>query len=216
MRALLFLPLLFAQAAPVGRVEGDVLAIRAGKIFTAAGRPIDGGVILIENGKITSVGTGAVPAGARVLDFPDAWATPGLIDLHCHVGGTLRDINDMVHPTNPELSTKATIDPESELLKDAVAGGVTTVLYIPASLARGPGDAGVGQRQEGGRQRQDPDDHPGMERSGRGKVLPVPPDDVEKDLGAAQRDDRQGDPDPPPAKLHQPPPNVTRLATRSS
>ncbi|HEX7901330.1 MAG TPA: amidohydrolase family protein [Planctomycetota bacterium] len=130
MRALLCLPLLLAvQAAPAR----EVIAIRAGKIFTAAGKPIDGGVILIENGKITSVGTGEVPAGARTLDFPDAWATPGLIDLHCHVGGTLRDINDMVHPTNPELSTKATIDPESELLKDAVAGGVTTVLYIPGS-----------------------------------------------------------------------------------
>lgn len=114
-------------------LQDEVVAVRAGKIFTSAGRPVDGGVVLVEKGRIRSVGTEAPPAGARTLDFPDAWVTPGLIDLHCHVGGTLRDINDMVHPANPELSTKATIDPDSELLKDAVAGGVTTVLYIPGS-----------------------------------------------------------------------------------
>ncbi len=110
-----------------------VTVIRAGKIFTAAGNTIDDGAILVENGKIKAVGVVEVPAGARVLEFPEAWATPGLIDLHCHIGGMIRDINDMVHPTNPELSTRATIDPSSELLKDAVAGGVTTVLYIPGS-----------------------------------------------------------------------------------
>lgn len=111
----------------------DVVVVKAGKIFTAAGKTIDGGAVVVEGTRIRAVGVEATPAGALLLDFPDAWVTPGLIDLHCHVGGTLRDINDMVHPANPELSTKATIDPDSELLKDAVAGGVTTVLYIPGS-----------------------------------------------------------------------------------
>ncbi len=110
-----------------------VVAVRAGKIFTAAADKPERAVVLVENGRIRSVGEAEIPAGAEVLDFPTAWITPGLIDLHCHIGGTLRDINEMVHPANPELSTRATIDPDSELLKDAVAGGVTTVLYIPGS-----------------------------------------------------------------------------------
>jgi len=112
----------------------NVVAIRAGKIFTAAGRNYDNAVILIEDGKIKAVGDLEIPAGTDVLDFPSAWATPGLIDLHCHIAGTgLRDINEMVHPLNPELSTRPTIDPDSDFLKDALAGGVTTVLYIPGS-----------------------------------------------------------------------------------
>ena len=114
--------------------DPPVIAVRAGKIYTATGKNVNNGVILIQGKKIRAVGKNEIPAGATVLDFPDAWVTPGLIDLHCHIGGgSLRDINDMVHPTNPELSTRPTIDPRSEMLKDAVAGGVTTVLYIPGS-----------------------------------------------------------------------------------
>ena len=128
LSAVLAIPL-FSQEQP-----GRIIAIRAAKIFTAAEKTYDHGVILIEGGKIKAVGNLEIPEGAEVHDFPTAWATPGLIDLHCHIAGAgLRDINDMVHPTNPELSTRPTIDPESELLKDALAGGVTTVLYIPGS-----------------------------------------------------------------------------------
>ena len=123
------LALISAQPAP----RALVTAIRAGKNFTSAEKNFDNEVILVEGGKIKAVGNVEIPDGAEVLDFSSAWATPGLVDLHCHIGGMIRDINDMVHPTNPELSTRATIDPDSELLKDAVAGGVTTVNYIPGS-----------------------------------------------------------------------------------
>jgi imidazolonepropionase-like amidohydrolase len=128
LTAVLLSPLLSQEVAP------KVIAIRAGKIFTATEKSYDNGVILVEGGKIKAVGNLEIPEGAEVLDYPTAWATPGLIDLHCHIAGTgLRDINEMVHPNNPELSTRATIDPDSDYLKDALAGGVTTVLYIPGS-----------------------------------------------------------------------------------
>jgi imidazolonepropionase-like amidohydrolase len=122
---------LFSQEKPA---PSRIVAIRAGKIFTATEKTFDNGVILVQGGKIQAVGNLGIPEGAEVLDFPTAWATPGLVDLHCHIAGAgLRDINDMVHPANPELSTRSTIDAESDLLKDALAGGVTTVLYIPGS-----------------------------------------------------------------------------------
>ena len=128
LSAALLTPLLSQQE------PAKVIAIRVGKIFTAAEKTYDNGVIVIESGKIKAVGNGEIPAGAEVLEYPTAWATPGLIDLHCHIAGTgLRDINEMVHPANPELSTRPTIDPDSDYLKDALAGGVTTVLYIPGS-----------------------------------------------------------------------------------
>ena len=125
------------KAAPAA--PSTVIAIRAAKILTASDKGpevIDGGIILVRDGKIEKIGRTAeveIPAGATVIDGGERWAMPGFIDLHCHIGGSMRDINDMVHPTNPELSTRPTIDPDNENLRVAVAGGVTTVNYIPGS-----------------------------------------------------------------------------------
>jgi imidazolonepropionase-like amidohydrolase len=128
-----------AQERPAPPASPGLVAIKAGKILTAAEKGpevIDRGVILVRDGKIEKIGPEAdlpIPAGATVIEAGDRWAMPGFIDLHCHIGGSMRDINDMVHPTNPELSTRPTIDPDNENLRMAVAGGVTTVNYIPGS-----------------------------------------------------------------------------------
>jgi imidazolonepropionase-like amidohydrolase len=129
----------FSPAPPQEKAPSGIVAIRAGKILTSADKGpdvINQGVIIVRDGKIEKIGPEsevAVPEGATVIDARDRWAMPGFIDLHCHIGGSMRDINDMVHPTNPELSTRPTIDPDNENLKMAVAGGVTTVNYIPGS-----------------------------------------------------------------------------------
>jgi imidazolonepropionase-like amidohydrolase len=103
-------------------------------VLTVGKGTLNHAVIVVRGGKIAEIGEGLkIPDGARVLDYSDAWAMPGMIDLHCHIGGSMRDINDMVNPRNPELATKPTIEPASEALLDAAAGGVTTVLYIPGS-----------------------------------------------------------------------------------
>ena len=50
----------------------------------SGGRIVDGGVVIVQGGKITAVG-GAAPAGARVIDLGDVTLAPGLIDLHTHL-----------------------------------------------------------------------------------------------------------------------------------
>jgi imidazolonepropionase-like amidohydrolase len=110
-------------------------AIKAGKIFTAAGPNIDAGVILVKAGKIEAVGPAAavkIPDGYKVIDASDKFVMPGLIECHCHVGGT-GDLNEMVYQTNPELRVLDQVVPHNDLLKRAIAGGVTTVCYIPGS-----------------------------------------------------------------------------------
>jgi imidazolonepropionase-like amidohydrolase len=57
---------------------------------------------------------------------------PGLIDAHCHVAGS-GDLNEMVYQTNPELRTWDQAIPHNDQLKTAIAGGVTTVCFIPGS-----------------------------------------------------------------------------------
>lgn len=110
-------------------------AIKAGKIFTAVSPNIDDGVILVKGGKIEAVGPAAgvkIPEGYTVVDCSDKFVMPGLVEVHCHVGGT-GDLNEMVYQTNPELRVLDQLVPSNPQLKRAVAGGVTTVCYIPGS-----------------------------------------------------------------------------------
>src|ERR1700737_5537579 len=80
MKSLFALLVLFL-AAPL---SAQVVAIRAGAVIDPAhGASAKDQVILIENGKIKSIGSGlAIPAGAQVIDLSHQWVTPGLIDAH--------------------------------------------------------------------------------------------------------------------------------------
>ncbi len=121
-----------------GALGGPGLAIHTLKALTCKWEGeavIDHATVLIKDGKIQSIGPDgdvAIPAGYEVLDVGDRWIMPGLVDLHSHVGGSF-DINDMVYVTQPELKVHASIVPNNENFKRAVAAGVTTVLYIPGS-----------------------------------------------------------------------------------
>lgn len=117
------------------RSEKPRLAIHAGKIITSAGEPIVNGTILVSGGRIEKVGPEkeiVVPEGYTEIDHRSRFAMPGLIDPHCHVAGS-GDLNEMVYQTNPELRNWDQAIPNNEDLKTAVAGGVTTVCFIPGS-----------------------------------------------------------------------------------
>src|SRR5438046_395387 len=67
------------------RLYGAVKAIRAGSLVDSSGRVTRNAVIVIENDRITSVGTAPVPAGAEVIDLGRYTVVPGLIDAHTHM-----------------------------------------------------------------------------------------------------------------------------------
>jgi imidazolonepropionase-like amidohydrolase len=132
--------LLLAPLSTVGLAAEEAaakpkLAILAGKIITAAGEPIVDGVILVSEGKIEAVGRASeidIPDGYETIDNSDKFALPGLVEAHSHVGGS-GDLNEMVYQTNPELRNWDQIIPHNDQLKVAIAGGVTTICYIPGS-----------------------------------------------------------------------------------
>lgn len=121
-----------------------MLVIKGGKIHTMAGEIIDGGMILIDGGKIVNVGKDlAVPEGARVISAGRKVITPGIIDAHCHagigeegIGFEGRDYNEVTDPVTAHLRAIDAINPEDIGLKDALWGGIT-------SICTGPGSANV-------------------------------------------------------------------------
>ncbi|HZH40597.1 MAG TPA: hypothetical protein VFD85_06280, partial [Gemmatimonadales bacterium] len=61
--------------------------IRNATIMTAAGQEIANGSILFKDGRIVAVGTAVTaPADAVVVDGTGKYVTPGIIDVHSHMG----------------------------------------------------------------------------------------------------------------------------------
>jgi len=127
-----------------GEVGGPGLALLAAKILTVpyeGAQFVDHGVVLVKDGKITAIGPRAevsIPADHRVVDLGDSWLTPGFIDLHCHSAGPslysgVNDLNDLVYLVNPDLRAAPSVEPHVYDMRVAIAGGITTVLYIPGS-----------------------------------------------------------------------------------
>ncbi|MFT4538704.1 MAG: imidazolonepropionase-like amidohydrolase [Planctomycetota bacterium] len=125
-----------------GEMGGPGLAIFSTKVLAVPleGRQvIDGGVVLIRDGKIQAVGEQGeidVPDDYERLDVGRRWLMPGMVELHNHIGPNsifTNDINDMVYLTNPGLRASPSLNPGNMLQRRGVAGGVTTALFIPGS-----------------------------------------------------------------------------------
>jgi imidazolonepropionase-like amidohydrolase len=111
-------------------------AFFAAKILPITAEPIFDGVVITKNGTIEAIGKASeivVPAGYERVDCGDSTIVPGIVELHCHIASPSFDLNDTVHPTNPEFRTLDLISMEHDQIKMARAGGVSTVLYIPGS-----------------------------------------------------------------------------------
>jgi imidazolonepropionase-like amidohydrolase len=135
LRPIAALTLVAVVNVPAGAAEKPKLALHVAKAITCAGEPIVNATILVADGKIQAIGprsTIVVPKGYTEIDHGNRFAMPGLIDAHSHIGGS-GDINEMVYQTNPELRVLDVIRPNNEQLKVAVAGGVTTITFIPGS-----------------------------------------------------------------------------------
>lgn len=145
--AALVVALSACQTSPPRAVEGDVgdlrlakgqvgIALECAKILTCdeVDDVIDGGTILVRDDKIAYVGRAiSAPEGYETIEVGEVWAWPGLVDLHSHVVGPGFDINDMVYPVNPDLSTRPAITPSNSMLRKGTAAGVTTMFLIPGS-----------------------------------------------------------------------------------
>jgi imidazolonepropionase-like amidohydrolase len=108
-------------------------AIRAGRVVDGSGKTIANAVIVVDNDRIVSVGTGAPPAGAEIIDLSRFSVIPGLIDLHTHMTyywDRAPGTRPLAQPRRPAGVTVALAADNARLTLET---GVTTVRDLGAS-----------------------------------------------------------------------------------
>lgn len=85
------IPLAMGQnlGKPGERKGKGIVVLKAARVIVGDGTaPLNNGVVVVTDNKISSVGENIkLPAGAKVIDFGDATLMPGFIDAHTHIVG---------------------------------------------------------------------------------------------------------------------------------
>ena len=117
------------------------ILIRNATVLTGTGSRIDGGDVLIVGGRIASAGKGLdAPADAQVVEATGRWVTPGLIDVHSHMGvyprpgiDAHRDGNESTDPVTANVWAEHSLWPQDPGFEAALQGGVTSLQLLPGS-----------------------------------------------------------------------------------
>ena len=100
------------------------------------------GWVKVENGLIVAVEREDVPRpkGIRQINAEDQWLTPGIIDVHSHLGDypspsyrAHSDGNEATSPVTAEVWAEHSVWPQDPQFPLALAGGVTTLQILPGS-----------------------------------------------------------------------------------
>ncbi len=114
--------------------------IRNATVLDGTGRRLDGADVLMRNGRIAAVGSALAADGATEIDAQGRWVTPGLIDVHSHLGVYARpgvnahqDGNEATDPVTAGVWAEHGVWPQDPGFATARAGGVTTMQILPGS-----------------------------------------------------------------------------------
>lgn len=129
-----------SDSTNAGRSSGTV-AVVGGRVVPITGEVIDGGTVLVEDGVITAVGKSVrVPKGIATIDAAGRWVLPGFVEAHGHVGVAEEgngwageDTNEMTDPIGARFRALDAINPADEGFRDALSGGVTSIVIKPGS-----------------------------------------------------------------------------------
>jgi imidazolonepropionase-like amidohydrolase len=121
--------------------QAPPVLIRSATVLTGTGSRLDGADVLIVDGRISAVGAGlTAPEGAQVIEASGRWVTPGLIDVHSHLGvypspavRAHSDGNESTDPVTANVWAEHSVWPQDPGFGAALAGGVTTLQILPGS-----------------------------------------------------------------------------------
>ena len=121
--------------------ESNSVVIRNATVLTGMGDQLDATDVLLNNGKIEAVGVDLDVAEDTIsIDAQGKWVTPGIIDVHSHMGvypslsiSSLADGNEAVAPATAKVWAEHSVWPQDPTFEKAIAGGITTAQILPGS-----------------------------------------------------------------------------------
>ena len=123
------------------RVAGPAVLLQRATVLTGTGTRLDNADVLMRDGKIVAVGNAIdAPADAVRIDATGKWVTPGIIDIHSHLGvypspgvRAHSDGNEMTAPVTANVWAEHSIWAQDPGFHTALAGGVTSLQILPGS-----------------------------------------------------------------------------------
>lgn len=121
----------------------ETVLLTGATLLTGTGARIENGAVLMQDGRIAEVGAAdavTAPEGATVIDASGKWVTPGVIDIHSHLGNypspstdSTSDGNEATAPSTAQVWTEHSVWPQDAGFTRALAGGVTSLMILPGS-----------------------------------------------------------------------------------
>lgn len=122
-------------------IRSAPVLIRNATVLTGTGARLEQTDLLLRDGRIAALGTALeAPADAVQVDGSGKWVTPGIIDVHSHLGvypspsvGAHADGNEMTAPVTANVWAEHSVWPQDPGFAAALAGGVTSLQILPGS-----------------------------------------------------------------------------------
>ena len=150
MRRLALISLTALALSAMPALAQQVTAITGGRVLTGTS-VIEIGTVVISGGRIVAVGTGAAPAGARVIDARGKIVTPGFVAVDSGLGLTeissvdgSDDQSNSANTISASFDVSYGLDPWSIAIPVARLGGITRAIVVPNH----PGGSGGHQHQD--------------------------------------------------------------------
>jgi len=114
--------------------------IKSVNLYDGLGNEYSNFDVLIDNGIIKEIGKDIVDGDATIIDAKGKWLTPGIIDIHSHMGvypapgvRTSSDGNEATSPITAEVWAEHSVWTQDPQFSLALKGGVTAFHVLPGS-----------------------------------------------------------------------------------
>ena len=96
--------------------------------------------VVVKGGRISAIGVDLNLEGLQIIDAKGRWLTPGIIDVHSHLGvypspsiASTSDGNEATAPSTAQVWAEHSVWPQDPQFALALEGGVTSLQILPGS-----------------------------------------------------------------------------------
>lgn len=121
-------------------MDSQPILFKSANIYDGIGGEFRNYDLLISNGKILEIGKSLSAVGVLIIDSTNKWITPGIIDIHSHMGvysapgvSTSSDGNEATSPMTAEVWAEHSLWTQDPQFALALKGGVTAFHVLPGS-----------------------------------------------------------------------------------